>query len=350
MAYSSGVASASSATQPKRPSFTTQLYGPAPMASLLVDKSKAHIRRSTPDSEALASSDDEQDFSHRTAHHQPPHSTRRPSWMSETNSNRKASHGASEAVSPGAWDLGLTGISGGNAAYNAWGGASIWNDNSVPRSAQSRLQDLSKEHKALDSSSGHDSTHGVIGRRGSNVQPAIPFPIPENANVKLYRSQSYSVGQSDQSPVKEASHAMQTSYASRIRNVSGTPGAQHRPARPSNLGSDFSPESSTFLEQVREVADDDETSVISSDSGVRLPAGYHKKMDHIAAGNLIRQQLQHGLSMGSTDRAGSFSQQGASRPYLGGGNRPLYVQESVLEETDDIDHGASNVASQIADS
>lgn len=337
---------ANSTSQAKR---TTSFGQQASGTSLLVDKTKAHIRRSTPDSEALASSDDEQDFSMRHVHHQAPRPLRRTSWLSDTNSARKASQGASDAILPSnAWDLGVgpSARSNSNTAFNPWGG-SIWADNQ--RNPPARLAELKTSGNVLGSSfTNEELISSSTARRESNADGAIPFAIPLQPTPKTYRSQSYSVGQMDEDAADAANmnqtRPIQTSFGTRNRTGTGFVGIQYRSGRPSMLSGDFAPENSTMLEQVREVADDDEASNGSSETGVRISGSHHRTMEQVAIDNILRQQKQHGNKI-AFERSGSFSAQGPHSQRISMA-RGSYPQEFVVEEGDDIEYGNSDASQQ----
>lgn len=343
------MSSSSAFPQVKR---TTSFGQQTNTASLLLDKSKAHIRRSTPDSEALASSDDEQDLSQRLAHHQIPKPLRRTSWLSDTNSARKSSYGASDAISPSqGWDLGTESITRSNnnsaTGFSPWGG-SIWND--TQRNHPARLSELKTTYeKAVGGHVNEEALASPTGRRDSTSDAAIPFAIPLHPTLKAYRSQSYSVGQMEEEANNNVpNRPIQTSHGSRTRATSNFAALQHRPSRPSMLSGDFS--SDTMLEQVREVADDDEESNSNSEPSVRLSGSQNRKMEQIAMDNILRQQ-QHATKIASLERSSSFSMQGSSAHRFSGANKSLYSQESVLEENDDdSNYGLNDTVPQLSDS
>lgn len=341
MAYS-----INSASQAKRTaSFGQQASG----ASLLVDKTKAHIRRSTPDSEALASSDDEQEFNMRHTHHQAPKTLRRTSWLSETNSARKSSHGASDAILPSnAWEFGAsTSVrSNSNTAFNPWAG-SIWNDNQ--RNPPARLAEFKTSETILGSSFTNEELMSTpTGRRESHTDVAIPFAIPLRPTPKTYRSQSYSVGQIDEDTAANINQIRPIPGSLGARNrtaTTGFVGNQHRSTRPSMLSGDYAPENSTMLEQVREVADDDEAIINGSmEADIRMPGNYNRAMEQAAMENILRQQKQHGSNV-AFERSSSFSTQGPHSQRMAMA-RGLYPQESVVEESDDVEYGTSDASQQ----
>ena len=224
-------------------------FGTQQSASLLFEKSNPGLRRSTPDSEALASSDDEVDQGRSaTTSQKLPKPTRRTSWLNDVsaanaaNLNRKPS--LTQQYSPSTSNPGTPGTdqpnwsSLGNPAASAWNAAptsspwaSIWSqDRGGP---PSRLQEVM-----------------------ANQDTGIPFSIPLQPTPKTYRSQSYSVGQVEGGSVVSPPGQISTSHeATRTRLGGQNPSLQRRTSRPGGLGLD-----SGGLGRVREVEDDEEES------------------------------------------------------------------------------------------
>ena len=325
----------------------------SPSSSLLIEKTKAGIRRSTPDSEALASSDDEVDQHHRlnvvaNQHIQRPN--RRPSWMNENHSTarRKSSLGAGEpfsplssqsvssAAEPVTWTQGISTTGRGHPGSTSfpWG-STIWNDSQ--KGPPMRLAEV------LPSPTGggpggvaEEPLASPLTRRDSASDGIIPFAIPLEPTLKTYRSQSYSVGQLDQESVntKPPRHGQHT-YNNRNRAGSSYLGLQHRPSRPSMLG-DFAPDTSVF-EQLREVDDDDETSTTSSEAGVRLSNNQARTIEQLAMENaILRQQALANQSSNSVPTA-LYGPHANLLTRAGGSN--MQISDSVLEEPDDISNG-----------
>jgi hypothetical protein len=347
MAFSTG--SQSGSLQGKRTSF-----GPnTPVnASLLLEKTKANIRRSTPDSEALASSDDEQEQFHRLTQvnsNPIPKPVRRASWRTENyNTQRKSSLTGSETFSTAhnstsdgnSW--GSSSATLGRASSTSafpWG-STIWNDSKGP---PARLAEMMSSTTSLGSSVTEEPLSSPPIRRDSGSEAAFPFAIPLQPTLKAYRSQSYSVGQLDQDSVNN-NHVRypQNSHTGRTRAGSSYAGLQHRPSRPSMLN-DFSPDTS-ILEQLREVEDDDEGSTASSEAGVRLPNSQARTIEQLAIENaMLRQQAYLNLGPSGTGL------HAATQPALSqriGGNRGLHMNESVVEEPDDSSLNADDSSNQ----
>ena len=283
--------------------------------SLLLEKAKAGMRRSTPDSEALASSDDEQEQHHQVhsgTHPLGAKPVRRPSWLSEVQPapQRKGSlsgtgtfspaisHPATPAGDQNTWGSGMSVPSGSiigrghsNSASFPWASA-IWN-NEPQKLAPSRLTEVLPSPTSLgpSGSGGYyiddPLTSPPLGR-DTSAESAIPFAIPLHPTPKTYRSQSYSVGQMD----SESTHAHPTTNSAHYptgRNRNGAPyaGVQSRPSRPSMRG-ELSHDASV-LGQLREV-DDDEESSNDSEEGVQLSATQARTIEQLAMENALLRQ------------------------------------------------------------
>ncbi|KAL8710336.1 MAG: hypothetical protein Q9220_005106 [cf. Caloplaca sp. 1 TL-2023] len=300
--------------QPKRTSFS----GYPGNASIFLEKAKAGNRGSTPDSEALASSDDEQEHHYRLhsiANLQGTRPVRRPSWLTETQQppQRKASlsgattfptnasHPASPAneqiswavaTSPNTSTASITGRGHSSSSSIPWGSA-IWS-NDTQKGPPSRLTEVLPSPTTMvpppfAGSLAEEPLLSPTHSRENHIDSAIPFPIPLHPTLKTYRSQSYSVGQLDPESAS-AVPAPQVGHGSGARSRSGVPytGLQHRPSRPSMLGD--LPHDASLLGQLREVDDDDEDSV-SSEAGVQLSAHTHARtIDQLARENAMLRQ------------------------------------------------------------
>jgi hypothetical protein len=194
---------------------------------MLFEKSNPGVRRSTPDSEALASSDDEGDPNRATAQApkvQKP--TRRTSWLNDVPTanatlNRKTSGSmpysptASNPGTPASEQPTWMSMSGSSATgWNAGSGpgpwGSIWSSQDA-RKEPSRLQEV----------------------MSSNQDGGLPFAIPLQPTPKTYRSQSYSVGQLE-SAMANANVAV--GDPSRYRLPGQMPSLQRRTSRTAGLG------------------------------------------------------------------------------------------------------------------
>jgi hypothetical protein len=270
----------SAAVKPSTPS--KQGHGslvavPSSGQSILLDK--LHARTATPDSEALASSDDENENrvpGPTQAVVQPPKPVRRASWLTDATSHqapkqRKGSF-ASSTMSPttshpgtpsaetgaGPWGShsASAAMMGRTAPSFPWG-TGIWNND---RKEPSRLSEvLPSPTSALPPGSTGNSMFGPenLGQtspapREQGATTQLPFAIPLHPTPKTYRSQSYSVGQMD--PETTPASMSASTILGRARGH-GHPGIQHRPSRPSML----SEMSESGLGKLNEIEDDDES-------------------------------------------------------------------------------------------
>ena len=299
------------AGQPKRTSFGG-FSGSS--ASLFLDRSKAGIRGSTPDSEALASSDDEQDHHHRlhpvtsNPHTKP---TRRPSWLTETQQSpiRKASLSGngpfspaspSSSINPGdqlTWATGASSSAGSNIGRGHSTSTSFpWTNTIWSNDAQKGPPHRLTEVLPSPTSMVPPGSAGPYNEEPLRSPPvcqenltdsSIPFAIPLQPTLKTYRSQSYSVGQLDPESTNISPHHTGYNAYGRSRNGITYAGLQHRPSRPSMLG-DLSHDPS-LLGQLQEVEDDEE-SAKSSESGVQLTATQARTIEQLAMENALLRQ------------------------------------------------------------
>ena len=168
----------------------------------ILDRAKlGAARRSTPDSEALVSSDDEHEhvpgISMRSMHAGlGPKPARRSSWLSEVQSNqpRKVSFSSyagnlSQPATPsgehGPWPTSSTSFKPPTSNNYPWS-TQIWN-------ADAR-KELPMRFSQMQQSLANGDVHVADDR---DAFSAIPFQIPLEPNRKVYRSLSYSVGQLD---------------------------------------------------------------------------------------------------------------------------------------------------------
>lgn len=221
--------------------------------AILLDKL---ARRSTPDSEALASSDDEGDAPRQETLPplvQPQKPIRRASWLNDTSAQvappkRKGSF-ASASMSPTtshpatpAADLntttwgsssGVLGRAHSGSGTFAWGVPNYWNDRKEPPARLSEV--LPSPTSAVPPGGSSTSFFGDGGLTQTSPAPKeeLPFPIPLHPTPKTYRSQSYSVGQLEPGETNTTSISSST-LGARVRTIPH-PGLQHRPSRPSML-------------------------------------------------------------------------------------------------------------------
>ena len=343
---------------------------PGNSASIFLEKAKTGIRGSTPDSEALASSDDEQDQYHRmhsVNHSQGTRQARRSSWLTEMQQapQRKGSlsgsgsfspvhsHPATPAADAANWAA-VVGHSPNSAIGRPpsggvsfpWGNA-IWTNDSQ-KGPPTRLTEVlpSPTSAAPPGSGGLHSEEQHASppiARDNTAEAAIPFAIPLQPTLKTYRSQSYSVGQLDTDLANAPPVGVGGNFLNgRTRSGASYGGLQHRPSRPSML-SEHDPR---LLEQLQEVEDDDESST-GSEAGVKLSTTQARTIEQLAMENaLLRQAAADQLenTRGRSRAVTTNSTSKASRnPTQGFHQR---IQESVPEETDsalyDLDDSDSN--------
>ena len=318
---SSGASSHPLASQAKRTSFGGFQGSNAPH---LLDRSRAALRGSTPDSEALASSDDEPDQLNRLTQvtsNPALKPIRRASWLTEGQqaSNRKSSLGATgpfSPVSPGTaapttdqtpWGSNV--ISSSNSTMGRGHSSStsfpwsnnIWNNDSQKGPPQ-RLTEVLPSPTTMvpPGSAGLYGDEALTSPRDNSMDPGIPFAIPLQPTPKTYRSQSYSVGQLD----PEAVNAPQANYGG--HSVYGRPrmgtsyaGLSHRPSRPSMLGEmSHDPLS---LGQLQEVEDDEE-SLDLSDPGFQQAFDPARTIEQLTRENALLRQA-HARDLVATSKA-----------------------------------------------
>ena len=338
------VSSVTGQRPPQRP-------GDALPLSTATTKKHASLNRSVLDLEVLASSDDEQDLQPGALPRvvkSPQHPGRRSSWLNETQRklNRQASYGGGESFAPSSstptvlpegspWSPGgaSAGMSHSSTGSFPWGNG-IWNTD-VQRTSNSRMSEVSPSPTSrapVGFSREKQATPPL--RRDSSSDGAIPFAIPLHPTLKTYRSQSYSVGQLEQEVANNQSrHSAQPSHAGRTRAGSSYGGLQRRSSRPTILG-EFSPDTST-LGQLREVDDDDEMSITSSEAGFRLSQTQSRTIEKLAMENaLLRQQALIRRSSQSSAQSGAQIPQ--EEPPFHADARLPQTNDTVLEEADGV--------------
>jgi len=246
--------------------------------SLLLERTKlGNARRSTPDSDALASSDDEHDLHHSfpsltqhssTASAIKP-SGRRSSWLTDINPNptqRKVSFSNNSQPSTqgenGPWPSSAAPRASAPGVTNPWA-PQIWGSE-ARREGPARLSEVVQSPTSLGPSIGSFPEESPPVRRPSDAGSALPVSISNMPLFKPVRSQSYSVGQQESDgEMGGPRSALAGGSPFATRTSRGLPPLKHRPSRPSLLGE------SAGLSQLRE-DEDDADSLIGSDNGVRL--------------------------------------------------------------------------------
>jgi hypothetical protein len=317
---------------------------PSSGQSHLLDKVSA--RTSTPDSEALASSEDEGDHRQDSSQTvtQPPKPVRRSSWLNDTSHPYRTRKGsfASGSMSPtashpstpstettaGPWGSHSTSTAmprpSGSSAF-AWG-AGIWNNDR--KDPPSRLSEVLPSPTSTVPSTG--TSNSFFGpesgiqtspARESGTNPQIPFAIPLHPTPKTYRSQSYSVGQMELESASASGMSPSTTVG-RARY----PALQHRPSRPSML-SEMANDGS-MLGKVKEVEDDeDEDSLPDSMQGSFHQTSESKTIEMLTRENaMLRQQQQQQYNARMRPRASTGTSAYFSNGYS--------MRSSVPEESD----------------
>lgn len=341
-AMSSNTTKPGASSKPGQGNFSV---GPPSSHALLLEKLN---RRSTPDSEALASSDDEPE-NHRQDIHPPsappPQPVRRSSWLNDTSqqplprqAQRKSSfagnpmsptgsHPATPSGETGATAWGSHPAAGGVLGRPHAGGGSfawptgIWNNER--KEPPPRLTEVLPSPTSTVAPGGSNNSFFGADVGVTQTSPAprdppnsqIPFQIPLHPTPKTYRSQSYSVGQLEPEAIATS---MAPPPVMNTRRTMGHPGLQHRPSRPSML-SEMSNEGN-MLGKVNE--DDDDDSSGSMQGSQHQDAA--KTIEMLTRENqMLRQQQQYHARL--RPRASTASAFGLNSSYL---------QETVPEESD----------------
>lgn len=321
---------------------------------------KLGIRTSTPDSEALVSSDDEGEHRQEasSAAPQPPKPVRRSSWLNDTSIHpvprpRKGSFASNSVSSPTTshpstpsgengpvhWNTSST-MNRNQAPGFSWG-TGIWNNDR--RDAPARLGEVLPSPTSLvpPGGAGSNSFFGsdAAGTQtspsresGNNAQ--IPFAIPLHPTPKTYRSQSYSVGQME-AELPPPGGMTSAAVPGRARY----PALQHRPSRPSML-SEMANEGS-MLGKVKEVEDDEDEEESPSGS---MHNSFHqsaesKTIEMLTRENAMLRQQQQQLNARIRPRAATGSS------FVGNGY-PAVPEESdyAVDELDENHDGADYLA------
>ncbi|QVM05821.1 hypothetical protein D8B26_000528 [Coccidioides posadasii str. Silveira] len=349
------MAASSKTSQSSKSSHTTYAPTPNNNASMLLEKGRQGGRRSTPDSEALASSEDENDHHGHTQAQPTPvsNTTRRTSWLNEIPSSlpRKASLTATSSFSPvnsnpttpatdqGAWG---SATSPGLASSVNWGstgngsfpwGTGIWNAENR-KEPPSRLSEVLQSPTSIHPpNSSFGSADEVISPTSRSVTEAsIPFAIPIHPTPKTYRSQSYSVGQLD----PETTHMMPTKptapvSGARTRN-SAQYSVQRRSSRPSILGE--LGRDSAVLGRVRE--DDDDISPNDSEgNNNNWSSNQARTIEQLTLENALLRQAASSQLEGVRFRDRTLSSTSANSGYsIAQGHKLHPIHGSVPEESD----------------
>ncbi|KKK24352.1 hypothetical protein ARAM_000861 [Aspergillus rambellii] len=340
-----------------KPTKALQSQTPPNSASSRLEKMHPGIRRSTPDSEALASSDDDGDHTLHTSTTAVPAQkpARRTSWLNEIPAvmPRKASlsgplsTGASNPTSPvtdqSAWQANaspglnssITWNNVGNTSF-PWG-TGIWNTESRKEPPPRLAEIVPSPTMSNPSTVSNYLTEEMLSptTRTTSGDSSIPFSIPLHPTPKTYRSQSYSVGQLDPEYLNLGPNKSGASYsAGRPRNGAQFSALQHRTSRPSLLG-ELGHDPAT-LGRVREDDDDDEAGSPNGSDGSysNHAANQARTIEQLSRENALLRQAAGQMDNSFRERA--MSSTSATSGYaVGSGIRNLHrIRGSVPEEAD----------------
>lgn len=346
---------AATSSKPSQAPKSTTSPAPAGTASARLERTHPGVRRSTPDSEALASSDDDVDHPQL-----PPVSTapaskpgRRTSWLNEVppSVNRKSSLPAGNPLSSApsnptspvtdqsAWGTNTSPGIGGSMPWSNVGGGSfpwgtgIWNTESR-REPPPRLSEIVPSPTMSNAPGAFGDEILSPTTRTMSGDSSIPFSIPLHPTPKTYRSQSYSVGQLDPESLGFAANKPSVPHsAGRTRNSGQLSSLQHRSSRPSLLGElGHDP---AMLGRVREDEDDDEGSPKGSDGGVGNSTDQARTIEQLSRENALLRQAAAG-QMDNRLRDRAVSSASANSGYaVGNSVHGLHrIRGSVPEEAD----------------
>lgn len=280
-----------------------------------LEKGHPGVRRSTPDSEALASSDDDGEHNPLTQTITAPATkpVRRSSWLNEVPLSIQRKHSLpggplssapSNPVSPSSdqpgWASATSPGLSGSFNWNQTGGSQfpwgtgIWNTESR-KEPPPRLSEIVPSPTMTNPA----TASGPLGEemlspitRTISGESAIPFSIPLHPTPKTYRSQSYSVGQMDPEFLSLAANKPSTGGAypnpsGRSRGPGQMSSGQPRASRPSVLGElGHDP---AMLGRVREDDDDGDES-LGSDGDINYSASQARTIEQLARENALLRQ------------------------------------------------------------
>lgn len=340
-------------------------------ATARFERSHPGVRRSTPDSEALASSDDDGDHAQlHTITAPPTKPARRTSWLNEVPLAIQRKHslpggplagGPSNPASPSndqaPWATNPSPGLSGSFNWNQTGNGSfpwstgIWNNPDSRKEPPPRLSEIVPSPTMANpppapGSLGEEMLSPIT--RTISGESAIPFQIPLHPTPKTYRSQSYSVGQMDPEYLGIMANKPGAGAAypgARSRGPGQMSSGQPRASRPSVLGElGHDP---AMLGRVREDDDGDE-SPNGSDGDMNYSASQARTIEQLARENaLLRQAAAAGqVDNRYRDRANSSaSATGAhSLHRIRGGVPEEQMRAEDLDELRDIP-GYSNMRS-----
>ncbi|KAJ5678724.1 hypothetical protein N7462_006968 [Penicillium macrosclerotiorum] len=318
-------------------------------ASARLERGHPGVRRSTPDSEALASSDDDGDHVPLTQTITAPATkpVRRTSWLNEVPLAVQRKHSlpggplssapsnpASPSTDQAPWASSTSPGLSGSFNWNQPGGSTfpwgtgIWNTESR-KEPPSRLSEIvpsptMTNPPPVSGSLGEEMLSPIT--RTISGESAIPFSIPLHPTPKTYRSQSYSVGQMDPEflgmMANKAGPGAQYP-GGRSRGPGQMSSVQPRASRPSVLGElGHDP---AMLGRVREDDDGDESPSGSDD--LNYSASQARQIEQLARENAMLRQA----AAGQMDNR--FRDRASSSASVAGGVHSLHrIRGSVPEE------------------
>ncbi|KAJ5285582.1 PSP1 C-terminal [Penicillium chrysogenum] len=304
----------------------------APTASAILEKTHPGVRRSTPDSDALASSDDDGDHGAQAQNIIPPTTrppVRRSSWLNEVPLSAQRTMG--DNYKPKSrWIFQLESSRG---SPFSWGtGTGIWNTESR-KEPPSRLAEMVPSPTMTNPPpSGGNVSDEMLSpiTRTISGESAIPFSIPLQPTLKTYRSQSYSVGQMDpeflslSTSKAGAAPTVGAQYpGSRPRGPGQMSAVQPRASRPSVLGE--LGHDTAMLGRVREDDDGDE-SLNGSESDRSYSASQARQIEQLARENAL---LRQAAAAGQMDNR--YRERAGSAASIGGGHSLHRIRGGVLE-------------------
>ncbi|KAJ4295189.1 hypothetical protein N0V90_007199 [Kalmusia sp. IMI 367209] len=259
------------------------------------DKSKLAMRRPTPDSDVLASSDDDHDNIAPTRPVGLPYASgRRQSWLSDIPNRKMSLPSVSLGSQPATPSLDLS---------NQIRPTTTWNVSSFTASpSANRTKDVLPSPTSAHGPG--DKSFGAAP--SSETDDTVGFLLGQHGVRKSVRSQSYSVGQGDID-----------NQASRLRSS-----LRHRPSKPSLLG-----ESAVGLGQLREDDIDEIESSNGSQQGIALPAGYWDREREQKA--MVLKQVA--IDNARTRSRGSFAAESSGPPGL---HRKLSLSARSMTQND----------------
>ncbi|KAF8460281.1 hypothetical protein BDZ91DRAFT_798985 [Kalaharituber pfeilii] len=333
-----------SSQQSQIPNPSYDFMGKKPSPRILEEN---RVRRS-PDSEALASSDDE------TEHHALSYfpqvkglnslSSRRPSYAAEFQNRSRtysvlgggalsptASHPTTPSGDTTAWAAALTAANGSTQPFNLNWGGSIWNTDSrksPPKPINVRSASISGPSAPSPLFVGSEALPSPTTISANTTE--FPIPIPLQPQLRNYRSMSFSVGQRELEDHTKARLSPPTMLGSR--------GLQHRPSRPSLLSEEHYAGSSSPLRSVFETEDDEyagRDGLQQSNDYVSQPPPRHRFMSVGYDNSRLRSRSASTTTIPTvsltTSNGSFFSTRDGERVM------PLEEESALVEDEDDFD-------------